>query len=329
MPGEKALKEAGSLLMVGWEGTDLGEPLGILEEIRPSGLIFFRRNYPQGGGPELARQLSEIRAAAGKMGLAPLLLAMDNEGGLVKRLPEPFVQLPKANESGSLDEIEAQARASGAELRELGFNLNLAPVLDVDASGAFMRERSFGRAPESVVPRARAFARGFHGAGIATCAKHFPGLGAAALDPHRSLPTVGASVEEMASVHLAPFRALLGRTIPMVMTTHCLYPALDDREPATFSKKIVDLAREDLGFDGPVLTDDLEMGAVGPEIGEAAVKSIWAGHDLALVCREMENIRAAARKLAEALSSGLIDDRRVKLSRRRVEAALSGPQGGR
>jgi beta-N-acetylhexosaminidase len=327
LASEKAMMAAGGFLVAGWEGTALSEPLGILERIRPAGLILFRRNYPPGGGPELRGQLAALKEAAGRLGLAPLILCLDNEGGAVKRLPEPHVQLPKASDPLGPDEIKALARKAGAELRGLGFNLNLAPVLDVDVSGALMRERSFGTTPEAAAERAAAFAEGFLAEGVAGCGKHFPGLGAAEIDPHERMPVVKASAGELRGVHMAPFRRLLGRAIPMAMTTHCLYPALDEGSPATFSKKILWELRAGLGFGGPILTDDLEMGAVlglGP--GRAAGAAIEAGPDLALVCRKIENVRAAASALAEALDSGRLPWGRLAESRGRVKEALDWAQ---
>jgi beta-N-acetylhexosaminidase len=319
---------AGAFLVIGWEGTLLSEPLELLERYRPAGLIFFRRNYPPGGGPELTDQLLAMKARAKELGLPELLIALDNEGGLVKRLPEPFTQLPKASDSQDLALIESQAEASGRELSALGFNLNLAPVLDVDTIGGFMRERCFGASPGDVLSRAEAFARGFAKASVACCAKHFPGLGAAEADPHEVLPQVGVPIGEIDRVHLAPFRELLGREIAMVMTTHCRYPALDPDNPATFSDKIIALLREGLHFGGPALSDDLEMGAVlGLGLGPAAAAAIEAGHDLALVCRKPENIEAAMEGLCESIAKGRIPASRLNDSRRRVRTALSVSEG--
>jgi beta-N-acetylhexosaminidase len=305
--------KAGRFFLLGWEGCQAAEPLELIERFKPAGLIFFSRNYPPGGGPELKEQLTELRRKAQSLSLSPFLLALDNEGGEVKRLPPPFVQLQAAADDLALEEIFLSARASGQQLADLGFNLNLAPVLDVDTSLGIMRSRAYGRKPPQVIVKAAAFARGFAASGVLTCGKHFPGLGAAHLDPHMVLPTVETPWEEINKIHLAPFRALLGQGLPMVMTTHCLYPALDDEKPATFSPKIVGLIRDDLGFDGLILSDDMEMGAVSAktEPGAAAVASIAAGHDLILVCRRLSVIEASIQAVGEALETGVLPAKRL------------------
>jgi beta-N-acetylhexosaminidase len=317
------------MLMVGWEGTDAAEPVALVERLRPGGLIFFRRNYPAGGGPELARILAAAKAKARRVCSWPPLVALDNEGGLVRRLPEPFLQLPKASESGPPGEVRELARLSGLELAALGFNLNLAPVLDVDTSGRMMRERCFGSDPAVVAAKGLAFMEGFREAGLACCAKHFPGLGHAAVDPHEDLPAVDLGAAEIERIHLAPFIDLCGRGLGLAMTTHCRYPALDPDRPATFSAKVVGRLRSALGPDGLILSDDLEMGAVVKNlgIGEAAVAALEAGHDMVLVCRRPEAIAEAADAVERALASGRLDPSRPEMTVRRLRAALAGAGG--
>jgi beta-N-acetylhexosaminidase len=323
MGGADPYHGAGGFLIIGWEGAGFEEPLGLLEEFRPTGLILFRRNYP--GSPEALRAgLAALKGRASDLGIEPLILTLDDEGGLVKRLPEPFVQLPKARECADPLAIRTGAKRAALELRDAGFNLNLAPVLDVDVLGGFMRERCFGTTPEDVAQRAFAFVQGFRDGDIGCCGKHFPGLGAATLDPHERLPVVDLDGDELERVHAAPFRKLAAYGLSAIMTTHCRYPAWDPENMATFSATIVGRIRPMMGFRGPILSDDLEMGAVveGLSVGQAALAAIEAGHDLALVCRKRDNIEAAARSLGEALADGRLDRARLLASRRRAERAL-------
>jgi beta-N-acetylhexosaminidase len=312
---------AGGLLMIGWEGPTAQEALELLEEFKPRGLVFFKRNYPPGGPAELQEGLRQIVEYGRKLRGEPFLLAIDNEGGTVRRLPEPFIQLPSARQaaqSGAL-QVKQMAWESGQQLAQLGFNVNLAPVLDVDCQGNYMDSRSYGSDPEVVSEHAQAFMEGFRQAGLLTCGKHFPGLGAAKCDPHKVLPTVDEDLDGMEK-HLSPFKSLISQGIPLIMTTHCLYPALDANRPATFSPKIVDHLKHDLGFTGPVLTDDLQMGAVTNNLlgGEAALAAFEAGHDLILVCRERPLIKAAFDALVGALASGRIKKERLQQAQSRV-----------
>ncbi|MDR2368811.1 MAG: hypothetical protein LBF58_12040 [Deltaproteobacteria bacterium] len=326
-PGQDILWKAGIRLMIGWEGTGAREPLALIEELAPAGLVFFRRNYPPGGGPELADQMGELQRRSISLWGRPLLLAMDDEGGTVKRLPPPHAQLPGAPEQAGLGPgpIRAMARSAGAELRSLGFNLNLAPVLDLSVPGGIMSKRSYGEDPQTVIAMARAFIGGFGEAGLFTCAKHFPGLGAARVDPHDTLPTVPLNASALAP-HLSPFRALIGEGLPMVMTSHCSYPGLGLATISTFSAALIDILRDDLGFGGLALSDDLEMGAVAKNVslGEAASSAILAGHDLALVCRERALIDEAHRALSADAIDGHLKSPRYAAGLARLEAFLGG-----
>jgi beta-N-acetylhexosaminidase len=211
------------------------------------------------------------------------------------------------------------ALASGRELAQLSFNVNLAPVLDVDTHESYMDSRSFGSDPNEVAENAKAFMEGFRQAGILSCGKHFPGLGAAKSNPHEVLPTVDQNIEQMES-HLTPFQRLINDGLPMVMTTHCLYPAWDANRPATFSPKVVNILKEKLSFKGPVLSDDLQMGAVTKNLqpGEAALAAFEAGHDLILICRERPLMKAAFDALVGALASGRIKKERLKEAQSRM-----------
>jgi beta-N-acetylhexosaminidase len=323
--------EAGRLMMIGWEGSSAAEAMELLQEFQPFGMVFFKRNYP--GSPDQLRFDLHMMTKLGRaLRQGPFLTAIDNEGGTVRRLPEPFIQLPSARESAlrGVEAVKNEALASGKELAYTGFNVNLAPVLDVGSPGSYMDSRSFGEEADFVIKNAQAFREGFRQAGLLCCGKHFPGLGAATVDPHDVLPTVSLSLAEM-NKHLAPFKALIDQGLEMVMTTHCLYPAWDANRPATFSPKVVGVLKQTLGFKGPLLTDDLQMGAVTNNLqpGEAAVAAFEAGHDLILMCRDRKLIKGAFDALVGALASGRIKRDRLEDARERLQKLtpiLADPQ---
>ncbi|MDR0550331.1 MAG: beta-N-acetylhexosaminidase [Deltaproteobacteria bacterium] len=327
---ERPQNAAGRLLIVGWEGQDSGEIRDLIDEIRPGGLIFFRRNYPwpqdlgffkrkapkKGLSSRLVApgRLREILFMVQKYALKvlgrPLIIAVDQEGGTVKRLPKPFFQAQTAQAMGQLEDLDVWRIGFrlGQELKESGFNLNLAPVLDLDTGeGRYIRSRAFGSDPKVVAQKAGAFMAGSLAAGVLNCGKHFPGLGGAFIDPHERISEIDFSLDKMATP-MDVFRALFAKGLRVVMTSHVLYPALDPSYVATFSNEIVSVLRRDLGFDGLLLTDDLEMGgATGSrDPGRAAVRAVLAGHDLCLVCRRIEAIRAARQALVTAIANNQI-----------------------
>jgi beta-N-acetylhexosaminidase len=257
----------------------------------------------------------------------PLVMAVDQEGGAVRRLYPPFFRLPSAREMGRLAAPAARrlGRRVGQELRETGFNLNLAPVLDLGlGKGGYVGSRSFGPDPAEVAEKAGAFMEGLLEGGVLSCGKHFPGLGGTPVDPHERAPEILGDKARFAG-SFRVFRELAARGLPAVMTTHALYPALDPGCVATFSSRIARILRRELGFDGLLLSDDLEMGAIlgRQDLGRAAARAALAGHDLILVCRRAESVRAARKGLAEAIESGRIDQGRLRESGERLGRFLS------
>ena len=325
----------GRLLVVGFEGQDMAEVEDMLTSVRPAGLIFFARNYPADGGPAaLSRLIGQARSLAETLTGRPLLVAIDHEGGPVQRLPAPYTRLPAARAYLDLGEAGRLAETGARELAATGFNFNMSPVLDVpDAPEAFIGERGFSDDPDQVAAWAKVILAAYGRAGILGVGKHFPGLGPARLDPHRELPVITATAERLSRVDLKPYRELLPE-LPAVMTSHVLYPALDPERPATLSPAVVKILKEEMGFAGALLTDDLEMGAMTSnyDLGEAAAGAIVAGHDLALVCRRRANIEKVRQALAEALRSGLLTETRLADALGRTEtlttrlAAIAAPE---
>ena len=309
----------GERLMFGLPGPTLrDEDVSLFKETRAAGLIVYRRNFDSPAG--LLRLLGSLEGALGRR----LLVATDHEGGRVVMLGGATTIFPDNLAVGTAGE-EAFAHRQGLvearELRRLGVDLNLAPVLDVltERYSPNIGIRSYGKDPTVVSRYGAARIRGMKRGGASACAKHFPGKGHAPLDAHLALPTIESTWAEMRETHLPPFLEAIAAGVDCVMTSHPVYPNLDPaRVPATFSRPIVeDCLRNQLGFRGVIVTDDLEMGAIVQScpVGEAAVRAAQAGHDLLLVCHTETAQRAAAAALLDAYRAN-------RLSRRGLEAAV-------
>ena len=249
---------------------------------------------------------------------------VDHEGGRVIRFSKGGTLFPDALTVGATqqpEEVTRQGALEAQELRRLGVHVNLAPCVDVLVEGAdpVIGTRSYGSDPQRVAALGAARIRGMQTHGLAACAKHFPGLGAVPKDPHKHLPTVGLEWPAMRQTHLVPFTAAIEAGVATIMSSHVCYPQLDpSKTPATWSGRLIrDLLRGELGFQGLVLTDDMEMGALRElaSIGEAAVRAVEAGHDVVLVCSSLP----AQREVFEALRTAYREGRlSVEALERRV-----------
>jgi beta-N-acetylhexosaminidase len=280
--------QPGQLLFAGFAGTELPEDLARLVRAgRVGGVVLFARNV---ASPEQLRALvAELhdRAPAD----APLTVSIDQEGGRVQRLRAPWTEWPpmrRLGERGSPADSEAVARALGRELADQRLDLDFAPVADVDTNPAnpVIGDRSFSRDPEEVARHAVAFVRGLQAEGVAACAKHFPGHGDTHVDSHLDLPRVEHDRERLARVELAPFRAVAAAGVASMMTSHVCLTRLDPDLPATLSPRVLALLREEIGFDGLLFSDDLEMRAIADRFapGEVTRGALAAGVDALLVC---------------------------------------------
>ena len=295
---------AGQLLFVGFPGTSApGELVECVREGRVGGVVLFRRNVES---PEQVRALiAALRRAAPAE--APLLVAIDQEGGRVQRLREPWTEWPpmrRVAAHGEPAKTAAVAAALARELRELGIGLDFAPVVDVDTNPAnpVIGDRAFAAAPEEVARHAAAFVAALQAGGVAACAKHFPGHGDTAQDSHHELPRLDHDLERLRRVELPPFRAAIRAGVASVMTAHVLLPCLDADRPATLSPAALRLLRQELGYDGVVFSDDLEMRAVADRfpIGERVLGALQAGVDALLVCSDVALWREALAVLEAA-----------------------------
>jgi beta-N-acetylhexosaminidase len=283
----------GQLLIMGLEGPEISPATGrLLTSMHPAGVILFARNIQS---PHQCAQLLRICQTAVK---TPLFRCIDLEGGTVDRLRNIIASAPSVAEVVRTDSealFEEHGRIIGEEVRALGFNVDFAPVFDLDLpqSRNVLTSRTVSADPNQVVRYARNFFDGLAASKILGCGKHFPGLGGANLDTHKELPAIQRTWEEMWSEDLIPYRQLR-RVMPFVMVAHASYPRAikgDDNTPASLSKRwISDVLRKQIGYRGLVISDDLEMGGVlaAASMEEAALGTIRAGADLFLVCQKEE-----------------------------------------
>jgi beta-N-acetylhexosaminidase len=320
--------QVGQLLVVGLPGPTL-DPIAreMLLAVRPAGVILFSRNIEDSAQTaELCRQVRELFSP-------DPFLVVDQEGGRVSRLSPPFPRLPTAAHLGRL-EMASIARWFGAltgrGLRCLGFHADYAPVVDLARAGDDdgIGDRSFSPEPAQATVRAAAFLTGLEEAGVLGCLKHFPGLGGAPGDTHEFLPRMPVN-SETRTRGILPYRELAAIS-PMVMVAHAHYPDLSGETPlpASLDRRVVfDLLRQDVGYTGVIVSDDLEMGAVADHgaMGRLAVATIAAGCDQALVCHLPERIYAAWEGLRQAVDSGDLDHAELESSLQRIAALKAQP----
>ncbi len=314
----------GARLAVGIPGLEATEEvIRHLAAIRAQGLVVFSRNFTSPA--QLTTLIQRLEGALGWQ----LLVMVDHEGGRIDRFPPgTLTHFPDAETAGNTqepDQIQRQGEVEAEELKRLGIYMNLAPCVDVIVEGcdAVIGDRSYGRDPDRVSAYGVARVLGLQSRGVAACAKHFPGLGAVPRDPHKTLPTVTLDATPILTTHLPPFSAAIEAGVAAIMSSHVCYPGLGELPgvPATFSPRIMrGLLREQLGFQGVTLTDDLKMGAVGEcgSIGEAAVRAAQAGHDLLLFCDDLAAQQEARSALREAYRSGRLDTKELEASAERL-----------
>ena len=293
----------GQLLMVGLPGPRMDAVAReLVRDLKVGEIILFARNIESPEQVwELTRDLQrEALAAAGR----PLLIAVDQEGGRVQRLKAPFTLIPPAGELGltkTPEEVEALTRQVGRELALVGINVNLAPVLDVPRDPTCpLWDRAYRAEPEEAARYGLAAIRGYQAGGVIPVAKHFPGLGDTGMDSHEVLP-LAQSGDGQRTADLLPFKQAVAAGVPMVMTAHLKVPQWDAR-PATLSPvALQDWLRGRLGFQGVIITDDLEMGAIATNMpaAQGAYEALVAGADLLLICSQWEAAWETARLLSQ------------------------------
>lgn len=321
----------GALVLGGYEGE--APPASFLDRIAHghlAGAILFRRNLPSAEAGYAASQA--IAAAAGSR--TPPWVSLDQEGGRVRRLLSPVLQLPAMRvlaAPGDADLVERAARTLANQLLALGFNLNFAPVLDVDTNPAnpVIGDRSFGRDATLVARLGWAFARGLQSEGVAACGKHFPGHGDTSVDSHLDLPRVDTTLQRMREVELVPFREVIRLGIDAIMSAHIVCTQIAPGVPATLAPALMTgLLRDELGFSGVVFSDDLEMRAISgrTRFGEAAVRAVRAGCDVVCICRSEDGQREAHEALVRECERDLAFRARcARAAERVVKLRLARP----
>lgn len=307
----------------------------VLDRFAPGGIIFIERNHvdPQNADvpthnlvslDQIARLTTQIQEHAAQRGVPGLLISTDHEQGPITRLPPPASRLEGGADLGATEDVglaERNAYTTGEELLDVGINVNLAPIADVNTNpdNPVIGERAFGSDPDLVARMTAAQVRGYRSSGVATTAKHFPGHGAADLDSHLELPVIDITTDEWRDTHLPPFAAAVAAGVDAIMTAHLAAPALDPSGvPATLSRPIVgDLLRDEMGFDGIVVTDSLWMRGVrrDRDDAEVALEALAAGTDVLLMPPHTDRV---SRGIVDAVRSGDISPDAIDRSVQRI-----------
>src|SRR5256714_8920601 len=342
-------RKAGRLLFIGLPGTLLTrETRKLLSEVQPGGVVLFGRNI------ESAEQVALLSAQIRDSVEHPVIIAVDQEGGLVDRfrhITEPMPSAKAVREAGRSDLAKKFGELTARVLRLMGFSMDFAPVLDLsgDNQNNGLRARTFGTDPSKVSMLAGAFLDGLQEGGVAACGKHFPGLGGSTVDSHRRLPIVQHSWQEILESDLVPFMDLMfhrpGERLRSVMVSHGAFPEVSEflqawfrrtgqlpplesvhQLPATISGNVVmKLLRQALKFDGLVITDDMEMGAVvqSLSVAEASLRAIEAGSDMILICEQEANFVSARDAIVEAVEKGELQVDALDGASRRIDEVLA------
>ena len=313
--------KVGQLMMIGIHGKTLNDDAKfMLNEYRVGGIILFDRNMES--KDQVKTLITDINKAGKSAGLTPLFLGIDQEGGAVARMDDKLIKVPPAEEVGKepVEQAAALAKEVGTELKELGFNINFAPVADLGLTYG----RSYSTNPDEVVRYASAVGKSYDEAGLWYSYKHFPGIGKTDVDLHSDTSIVPVSKETLLSEDTKVFVDLIKQSKPntyTIMVSHAMYPQIDPDHPSSLSKAIItDWLRKDMGYNGVVVTDDMDMGALAKHytFGDMAVQSILAGSDILLVCHEYEHMQEAYNGLMKAVKDGRISKERLDESVKRI-----------
>lgn len=318
----------GHHLMVGFFGTEVTDELrAFVRKYKFSNFILFRRNVESSA--QLVRLCDQLQQLSMEETGLPAIIATDQEGGVVSRLPQECAIVPTAMAVAATGDPQWAYRAgeiTGKEMMALGVNCDLAPSVDVNCNprNPVINVRSYGDTPQQVSEFACGMIRGLQDQGVMACAKHFPGHGDTDTDSHVGLPCVDKTMEELQACELAPFRAAIDAGVDAVMTTHILFPKLDaSGVPATMSKIILtDLLRRQMGFDGVIITDCMMMDAIARHYGtvEGSAAACAAGADMVCICHDLELAGRACEAIEQAIKQGMIDRAQMEASAARIAA---------
>ena len=313
--------KVGQLLMIGIHGKTLNDDAKfMLNEYRVGGIILFDRNMES--KDQVKSLIADINKTGKSAGLTPLFIGIDQEGGAVARMEDQLIKVPPAEALGKepIEQAVSLAKQSGTELKDLGFNINFAPVADLGLTYG----RSFSTNPDEAVRYASAVGKAYDEAGLWYSYKHFPGIGKTDVDLHADTSVVPVSKENLLNEDTKVFVDLIKQSKTntyAIMVSHAMYPQIDAEHPSSLSKAIItDWLRKDMGYNGVVVTDDMDMGALAKHytFGDMAVQSILAGSDILLVCHEYEHMQEAYNGLMKAVKDGRISKERLDESVKRI-----------
>lgn len=313
-------EKLGQMVMIGIQGTKVDDDsLYMLNQYHMGGVILFDRNMEN---PEQVKQLtSDLQAQSNEK--VPLFIGIDEEGGDVVRMAEKLTPPPSQKEIGATGDIE-QAKTwaikTAKSLKDMGINVNFAPVADVGSND----KRSYSTDTNTVIDFVRAATKGYQQENIIYSLKHFPGIGKGKVDSHVDSSSIDVAKEVLMTEDIIPFKTIIDENDPndyFILVSHLKYPALDEEYPASLSSKIMtDLLRNELGYKGIIITDDMEMGAVANhnDFRSIGVKAVKAGADIVLVCHEYEHQQEVYLGLLDAVNSGEISQERIDESVKRI-----------
>ena len=315
-------EKIGQLFIVGFEGEEINDEIvDLVKNQKVGGLIYFSRNIVDSN--QIINLNNEIKAIEKDI---PLFISVDEEGGVVSRVPEEFVKLPSSGYIGQFNDENLSynvGKIIAKELNSLGFNMDFAPVLDIDSNpnNTVIGERAFGNNSEIVSRLGIKTMEGIKDGKIIPVVKHFPGHGDTDVDSHYGLPIVKKTLEELENLEFIPFKNAIDNGADVVMISSIILESIDNEYPATMSKKVTtDILRDSLGFDGVIATDDMTMGAIvdNYNLADAVIMSINAGSDLVLVCHGYDNEIKVITSIEESISNGTISEDRINESVYRI-----------
>nr|WP_225941908.1 beta-N-acetylhexosaminidase [Sporosarcina limicola] len=317
-------EKIGQLMLAGIDGTAIdSNTKSLINDYKVGGLILYAENMSD--TRQVVTFLSHIKSANSTNRL-PLFLGVDQEGGQVSRLPKEVAKIPTNKIIGKINNPQFSFEVGamlGEQVKAFGFNMDFAPVLDINSNpnNPVIGNRSFGKDEVVVSALGIQTMKGIQSQNVISVVKHFPGHGDTAVDSHFDLPQVNKNIDELQDLELIPFKQSIENGADVIMVAHILLPKIDAKFPSSLSKSIItDLLRNKLGFDGVVMTDDMTMRAITKhfDIGQAAVESVKAGSDIIMVAHDYEKVKAAVNALRIAVQGGEITEDRINTSVKRV-----------
>jgi beta-N-acetylhexosaminidase len=318
-------EKVGQMMMFGLDSENVTEgTIKFIQDSHIGGVILNRENIKS--AEQLVHLTNEIKTINAETSNLPLFISVDEEGGLVSRMPSEIINLPNSSVIGQLDDTKVAnqvGEAIGERVAAFGFNMTMAPVLDINSNqnNPVIGKRSFGSNEKVVSKMGVAEMKGIQTESVIPVIKHFPGHGDTDVDSHKGLPVIDHDLERLTDLELKPFSKAIEQNAEMTMVAHILLPSIDPKFPSSLSKEVVTgILREQLKFKGVVITDDVTMGAIlkNFEIGDAAVKAVQAGNDIVLVCHKYENQVKVLNAVLEAVNTGEITEKQINDSVYRI-----------